>query len=483
MCNCKQGRNEAYLHLPQIAYVGSPLATPWWAEANITVGFVFFLWILTPILHYTNTWYGLYMPISSRTSYDNTGKKYKVTKILTEDKVFDPELYKAYSPLFLSTTFALSYGLSFASITATLSHCFLYYRKQIWKQARRAMHEQPDVHACLMSRYKQVPEWWYAIIFVTMFAAGLVCILVWDTKFPVPWFILALVIAFFYVIPIGMIQAITNQQVGLNVITELIIGYGLPGRPIAMMMFKTWGYITMAQALTFTSDFKLGHYMKVPPRAMFFGQVICAALAGTVQLAVQSWMFSNIEGMCTDTQKDKFTCPSTEVFGTASIIWGVIGPARQFSVGQIYQALCLFFLIGAIAPVVGWALNKKWPNTWVRFINFPVIFSGTGLIPPATAINYAPWAVVGFIFQYVIRRRHFSWWAKYNYVLSAGLDAGVAISAVLTFFILQYPKAGEIGADTIQEWWGNTIPWKTADGLGTPMRKLTKGEKFGPTTW
>ena len=32
-----------------------------------------------------------------------------------------------------------------------------------------------------------------------------------------------------------------------------------------MMMFKTWGYITMAQALTFTSDFKLGHYMKIPP--------------------------------------------------------------------------------------------------------------------------------------------------------------------------------------------------------------------------
>ena len=72
------------------------------------------------------------------------------------------------------------------------------------------------------------------------------------------------IIAFVYIIPIGIIQAITNQQIGLNVITELIIGYALPGRPIAMMMFKTWGYITMAQALQFTSDFKLGHYMKIP---------------------------------------------------------------------------------------------------------------------------------------------------------------------------------------------------------------------------
>jgi hypothetical protein len=84
-----------------------------------------------------------------------------------------------------------------------------------------------------------------------------------------------------YIIPIGMIQAITNQQVGLNVITELIIGYALPGHPIAMMMFKTWGYITMAQALTFTSDFKLGHYMKIPPRAMFTAQVVATILAGS----------------------------------------------------------------------------------------------------------------------------------------------------------------------------------------------------------
>lgn len=49
---------------------------------------------------------------------------------------------------------------------------------------------------------------------------------------------LRVITAFVYIIPIGMIQAITNQQVGLNVITELIIGYALPGRPIAMMMFK-----------------------------------------------------------------------------------------------------------------------------------------------------------------------------------------------------------------------------------------------------
>ena len=29
----------------------------------------------------------------------------------------------------------------------------------------------------------------------------------------------------------------------------------------------------MSQALTFTADFKLGHYMKIPPRTMFWCQV------------------------------------------------------------------------------------------------------------------------------------------------------------------------------------------------------------------
>lgn len=247
-----------------------------------------------------------------------------------------------------------------------------------------------------------------------MFVFGIVCIEVFSTEMPVWAFVLALIVSFVYIIPIGIIQAITNQQVGLNVITELIIGYALPGRPIAMMMFKTWGYITMAQALTFTSDFKLGHYMKVPPRPMFWCQVFATAVAGTVQLGVQSWVFSNIDDICMPHQKDCFSCPNTTVFGTASIIWGVIGPARIFSAGQLYNKLMWFFLIGAGVPVVSFFIQKRFPHSFLRYVNWPVIFTGTGLIPPATPMNYVSWCFVGFIFNFVIRRRSFSWWAKYN---------------------------------------------------------------------
>jgi hypothetical protein len=63
------------------------------------------------------------------------------------------------------------------------------------------------------------------------------------------------------------------QSPGLNIITEYMIGYIYPGRPVANVCFKTYGYISMTQAVSFLSDFKLGHYMKIPPRAMFHAQV------------------------------------------------------------------------------------------------------------------------------------------------------------------------------------------------------------------
>lgn len=73
---------------------------------------------------------------------------------------------------------------------------------------------------------------------------------------------------------------------------------------------------------------------------MFCSQVLATVVAGTVQLGVQAWMFTNITDICRPDQVDGFICPGTEVFGTASIIWGVIGPARVFSKGQTYYGAC-----------------------------------------------------------------------------------------------------------------------------------------------
>ncbi|KAL1713447.1 OPT oligopeptide transporter protein-domain-containing protein [Schizophyllum commune] len=482
----------------QIAYIGSPLATPCkqpcamqlpsyagltqlskgWAQANVIIGFLFFFWFLTPILYssltstliqYTNAFYAQYMPVSSRIAYDNTGSEYNLTRILTVAATIDVDAYHMYSPLYLSITFVMCYGLSFLAISATLTHAAIHFYKPIMINLKRSLREQPDIHARLMSRYQQVPEWHYIAIFVVTFIFACVCIEVWPSGMTIWALLVALIISLIYLVPIGMIQAVTNRQIGLNVITELIVGFMLPGKPVAMMMFKTYGYITMAQAMQFTADFKLGHYMKVPPRPMFWCQIVATMIAGTVQLAVQAWMFTNIPGLCTQNQRDNFTCPSTQVFGTASIIWGVIGPKLQFSAGQVYYTLTFFFLIGAACPVILWLITKKYPTTILNYLNFPLVFSGTSDIPPATAVNYVGWATVGFVFQYLN-------------VLSAALDAGTALGIIAVYFCLQYPANGTIGANTLQNWWGNTVHKNTLDWSSTPLRRLDQGQSFGLST-
>ena len=76
----------------------------------------------------------------------------------------------------------------------------------------------------------------------------------------------------------------------------------------------------------------------------------------------------------------------------------------------------------------------------------------------------------------IIKGRKPLWWAKYNYVLSAALDSGVAVAAIVIFFALTFPGI-------TFNWWGNTVNAGTVDSKGTPWLELKANETFGPTTW
>jgi hypothetical protein len=84
-------------------------------------------------------------------------------------------------------------------------------------------------------------------------------------------------------------------------------------------------------------------------------------------------------------------------------------------------------IIGAFLPFPFWLWQRWHPKSKVKYISTPIILNGVGYIPPATGINYSSWFVVGFFFQYWIRRRNFLWWSKFNYVTSAALDTGASI--------------------------------------------------------
>ena len=154
------------------------------------------------------------------------------------------------------------------------------------------------------------------------------------------------------------------------------------------MVFVTYGYICSAQGIKFSSDLKLGHYMKIPPRLLFGVQMAATLVSSLTQIAVLNWMFANVRGLCTPEAVNGFSCPLARVHFNGSILWGVVGPQEFFGPGATYRPLVWCFLLGAVAPVPLWLYARRRGRSSVfRHINLPVLFGSLSWIPPATGLN------------------------------------------------------------------------------------------------
>ena len=175
-------------------------------------------------------------------------------------------------------------------------------------------------------------------------------------------------------------------------------------------------------------------------------------VASSTYFGTAWWLLTTVEHMCDPSQLPEgspWTCPGDDVFYNASIIWGVVGPMRMFTKYGVYPEMNWFFLIGLLAPLPVWLLQRKFPDQkWIELINMPIIFGATALMPPAKPVNFLTWGAVGIFFNYHIYRRFKAWWARHTYILSAALDAGVAFLGVLLYFTLQ--SYGTMGP----KWWG-----------------------------
>ncbi|CAI5999230.1 unnamed protein product [Closterium sp. NIES-65] len=433
------------------AFLASPLAAPWFAILNVGIGFALFVYVLIPICYWGNVFAATRFPFLSSGTYQWSGDRYPVQAIITPDFRLNETMYTEQNLApYISVFFALCYGLGFAALTATVVHVALWYGPEIYQrtmsagalvlapaaphaarqdlesscqpsqpvrfpplsfQSLSATEVKPDVHTRLMQRYPKVPWWWFLLLLLANIA---VCIafLELNAYFQLPWWglLLSAALSLFFTLPIGIVTATTNQQPGLNIITEMIWGYIRPGEPIGNVCFKTYGYISMTQAIAFLQDFKLGHYMKIPPQAMFVVQVFATILAGFVNLGTSWWLYDTVEnGLICKINDENFpenspwTCPTANVFYSASIIWGLIGPERMFGPTAFYNNLNWWFLGGALAPIPFWAAHKMWPRqVWLTKVHIPVMLTGVGMMPPASPINYLGWLTMGFIFNKLI---------------------------------------------------------------------------------
>lgn len=161
-----------------------------------------------------------------------------------------------------------------------------------------------------------------------------------------------------------------------------------------------------------------------------------------------------------------------------AVIWGLIGPQRIFSGSGIYKNLQYFWIAGVALPVIFWLVQRRYPKSFVRYLNAPIIFSGNGQIPPATPLNYLAWGSVGLFFNHTLRNKFRGWWMRFNYITSAGLDSGLVVCTILIVLTLS------LTSTSAPKWWGNVGALDTMDYNDNAWyENVADGETFGPKTW
>jgi ABC-type dipeptide/oligopeptide/nickel transport system permease component len=94
---------------------------------------------------------------------------------------------------------------------------------------------------CILTSGYSVPEWWFLICLVFAIAIGCGAIAGWQTYTSVGVVFYGICLCLLFVVPIGIIKAITGIEVTLNVLAEFIGGSWVAGNALAMNFFKSYG--------------------------------------------------------------------------------------------------------------------------------------------------------------------------------------------------------------------------------------------------
>ena len=302
--------------------------------------------------------------------------------------------------------------------TSTITHTILYHRREVVSSCKNlitrksAFANSKDVHIRLMRSYEEVPEWVYLIVLCASIGIGAAGIAAYPTNTTPAAALYGVFLATTFCVPCGIVMATANVEIPLNVIAELCGGLWFPGNATAMLYFKCYGLVTTWHTLHFAQDLKLAHYIHIPPWVTFNCQMFATLVSTFVSTAILNYLMTAIPDICTVDQKDHFTCPGTNTFFTAAVLWGTLGPKKMFGTGAIYNGILWSFLLGALLPIPFYLLGRKWKV--FQYIHTPAFLYGGSFWAPFNLSNIWPAVPVAWLFNYYIKRRYLGWWCKYN---------------------------------------------------------------------
>jgi OPT family small oligopeptide transporter len=486
------------------------LAQPFFATITMYFGSIFGALIILGI-YYSNMYNTKYLPINSSSAFANDATTYSVQKVVTNNKL-DPAKYQEYSMPFYSAGYLLTTGANFVFYPvyflyimgnqwSTMSAAFVDFYKGL-RYGKGNYEGAMDVHSRLMAKYKEVPDWWFLLILSGALVLSIIFLKIFPLDTPVWLTFLLIGINMVFAVPLSFLSATTGTNLGLGALLEVITGFVLPNNPNAFLYSQALGSWALAgYGDNYVQDQKMAHYCKIAPRAVFRSQIGTIIITCFVAVGTQDFVLTRVKGLCESDQPSRFTCANDGYpLYSSSLMWGLLGSDRMFN--SLYPLLKWCFLIGVGISAVflagqGWGPKylpgvkeklriKLNPNTFayldrtlfpfiacLLWLNPILIIQGIQHWAPSNLSYKTPGMILSFIFMYWMPRHRLAWWEKYNYVLSAALTAGVAISALVMFFAVGYNPIS-------LKWWGTTVSGAGADGAGKGLLPLPARGYFGP---
>ncbi|KAK9475896.1 OPT oligopeptide transporter protein-domain-containing protein [Lipomyces japonicus] len=434
--------------------------------------------IIMLALYYTNYKWSGYMPINLNSVFDRYGDDYNVSKVLNSG-VFDQSKYVQCSPPYISAGNIVGTGALLAAYTCAFTYIMISEYKLVYSSTKmfwltlrhprkQTLVQFTDAHSTMMSKYAEVPDWWFLATFVIF---GFGALFGWPTHVPVWTIIVIFLFNIGMLIPLLIVMSRTGSAHEFGAFSVILAGYMDPGNATTNLLVRMWGYNIDEQAESFIADQKIAHYSKIPQRAAFRCQMIATLIQSFCTVGVVEALFSGVKDFCSKTQVDKFVCATPRTMHSEAIMWGVISSERVLT--SIYPVMKHAFWIGGVIGVPFALAQLKYPQRF-KIINPGLMSYGSIMWGGTYNLSYyIPGFYFSFLFMFYLRRYYIGWRSKYTYVLTLGLSAGIAFAGVIIFASLQYTQ-------TTLPWWGKKIYATGVDYARTAALLPIPQDGFGP---
>ncbi|KAI5962119.1 OPT7 [Candida pseudojiufengensis] len=443
----------------------SIMINPYFIQVIQFIAYVIAAWILIPSVKFGNL-SNFKAGLMSNSLFLSNGTKYPYTSILTPDFQLNETKYEELGPVRMGAQRCWNMFFDFAAYVSGFVWVVLFGYKSLsksfgkikasFKSNGSLFQQYNDRLNKRQSVYKDVPLYWFAILFGSCFITLLV-IFATDSLF-MPWWCLFVALAFGVVIvtPLCWLYALTNFQLPIGTFNELIYGYMIQTRskrhPAGATVYGALAGDLFYRCQYILNDQKIGHYMQLPPKAVFISQIFGEILGVPINYAAFKWVVSSKKQYLDGTLKDPsniWTGQSISSYQTTAIQYVVLGPARMF---KLYPVLPYGFLVGALAPVLFFTLHKLFPKSFLKFRlwNTTVFFSTMANFYGNISTGYLSQFIGGTITMFYFYRYKHLTWKKYNYLLAAAIDTGYNLAVLLIFIIFASGKS-----IPMPHWWGN----------------------------